>query len=123
MVAESVATIPVAGARIAYRRIGSGRPLVMLNGLAATSVDWDPSFVDGLASANELVLLDNRGIGASTDNGEPFDIARLADDTSRVIEARSCVVVTTLSLFAANKLPLNRMDATVSHAIRFMRFP
>lgn len=112
MVAESVATIPVAGARIAYRRIGSGRPLVMLNGLAATSVDWDPSFVDGLASANELVLLDNRGIGASTDNGAPFDIARLADDTSRVIEAlgfeRASVLGWSLGGFIAQVLALRR---------------
>src|SRR5438046_8200333 len=112
MVAESVATIPVAGARIAYRRIGSGRPLVMLNGLAATGDDWDPSFVDGLASANELVLLDNRGIGASTDNGAPFDIARLADDTSRLIEAfgfdRASVLGWSLGGFIAQVLALRR---------------
>ena len=59
----------------------------MLNGLAATSADWDASFIDGLAAASELVLLDNRGIGASSDNGAPFDIRQLAEDTARVIEA------------------------------------
>lgn len=75
------------GGRIAYHRRGSGRPLLALNGLAATSADWDPSFIERLASANELILLDNRGIGASTDNGAPFDIDQLADDTARVIEA------------------------------------
>ena len=68
MAAESIATIPVDG----------GRPLIVLNGLAATSADWDPSFIDGLASGNEIVLLDNRGIGASTDDGAPLDIAKLA---------------------------------------------
>jgi len=61
--------IAVDGGRIACRRLGSGRPLLVLNGLAATSADWDPSFVDRLASANEIILLDNRGIGLSTDNG------------------------------------------------------
>lgn len=74
------------GAQIAYRRIGSGRPLVVLNGFAATSADWDPSFIDRLASSNELILLDNRGIGRSTDNGCPFDIGQLADDVLRVVE-------------------------------------
>ena len=74
------------GAQIVYRRIGHGRPLVVLNGFAATSADWDPSFIDGLASSNELILLDNRGIGRSTDNGRPFDIAQLADDVLRVAE-------------------------------------
>jgi pimeloyl-ACP methyl ester carboxylesterase len=52
----------------------------------ATSADWDPSFIDRLAYSNELILLDNRGIGHSTDNGGEFDIAQLADDAARVIE-------------------------------------
>jgi pimeloyl-ACP methyl ester carboxylesterase len=78
--------IPANGAQIGYRRIGNGRPLLVLNGFAATSADWDPSFIHGLAAFNELILLDNRGIGRSTDNGRPFDIAQLADDAARVIE-------------------------------------
>jgi pimeloyl-ACP methyl ester carboxylesterase len=112
MVAESLATIQVDGARIAYRRIGKGRPLVILNGLAATSADWDPAFIDQLASANELVLLDNRGIGASTDDGAPFDIARLAEDTARVIEAlrfeRASVLGWSMGGFIAQVLALRR---------------
>jgi pimeloyl-ACP methyl ester carboxylesterase len=87
MASDPIGTVPVGGGRIAYHRIGSGRTLLVLNGLAATSADWDPSFVDSLASANELVLLDNRGIGSSTDNGAPFDIDQLADDAARVIDA------------------------------------
>jgi pimeloyl-ACP methyl ester carboxylesterase len=87
MAGNSIGTILVDGGRIAYHRLGSGRPLLVLNGLAATSADWDPSFIERLASANELILLDNRGIGASTDNGAPFNIDQLADDAARVIEA------------------------------------
>ena len=60
MAADPIATIPVDGGRIAYRRLGSGRPLIVLNGLAATSADWDPSFINRLASANEIILLDKR---------------------------------------------------------------
>jgi pimeloyl-ACP methyl ester carboxylesterase len=78
---ESFEKLQVDGAQIAYRRIGNGRPLIVLNGFAATSADWDPSFLDRLASSNEIVLLDNRGIG------RPFDIAQLADDAARVVEA------------------------------------
>ena len=77
--------IEVNGARIVYRRIGKGPPLVVLNGFGATSADWDPSFIDRLSSSNELILLNNRGIG-STDDGQPFDIAKLAADAARVIE-------------------------------------
>jgi pimeloyl-ACP methyl ester carboxylesterase len=86
MPTESLATIPVDGAQIAYRRIGNGRQLAVLNGFAATSSDWDPSFIDKLASSNELIFLDNRGIGRSTDNGRPFAITELADDVLRVVE-------------------------------------
>jgi len=83
---ESFEKLQVAGAQIGYRRIGYGRPLVVLNGFAATSADWDPSFIDRLASSNELILLDNRGIGRSPDNGQPFHIAQLADDAARIIQ-------------------------------------
>lgn len=111
MAAEPIATIEVDGGRIAHRRLGSGRPLLVLNGLAATSADWDPSFIDRLASANELVILDNRGIGASTDNGTQFDIAKLADDTARVIEAlkfeRASVLGWSMAGFIAQTLALN----------------
>jgi pimeloyl-ACP methyl ester carboxylesterase len=83
---ESLATVAVDGAQIVYRRVGKGRPLVVLNGFGATSADWDPSFVDRLAASNEVILLNNRGIGGSTDDGQSFDIAKLADDTAQVIE-------------------------------------
>jgi pimeloyl-ACP methyl ester carboxylesterase len=110
MASDSRGAIPVDGGRIAYHRRGSGRPLLVLNGLAATSADWDPSFIERLASANELILLDNRGIGASTDNGAPFDIDQLADDTARVIEGlgfeRASVLGWSLGGFIAQTLAL-----------------
>jgi pimeloyl-ACP methyl ester carboxylesterase len=87
MAAESLARIEVDGAQIGYRRVGNGRPFLVLNGFAATSADWHPSFIDGLAFSNELILVDHRGIGGSTDNEKPFDIAQLANDAMRVIGA------------------------------------
>jgi pimeloyl-ACP methyl ester carboxylesterase len=87
METEVLPTIAVDGGQIAYRRIGNGRPLLVLNGFAATIADWDPSFIDRLASSNQLFMLNNRGIGGSTDDGQPFDIAKLADDAAHVIEA------------------------------------
>jgi len=104
----------VDGVRIAYRRVGVGPPLVVLNGFAATSADWDPSFIDRLASSNELILLNNRGIGGSTDDGQPFDIAQLADDTAHVIDAlgveRANVLGWSMGGFIAQALALNYAD-------------
>ena len=104
-------SVPVDGGRIAYRRMGSGRPLLVLNGLAATNADWDPTFLEVLASANELILLDHRGIGASTDNGDPFDIAKLAIDATAVIDALGlepvCVLGWSMGGFVAQALALD----------------
>src|SRR5437879_6896384 len=87
MLSEPSATVQVDGAQIAYSRVGNGLPLLVLNGFAATNAYWYPSFIDCLAASNELILVDNRGIGRSTDDGKPFNIARLADDAARVIDA------------------------------------
>ena len=106
--------IEVDGVRIAYRRIGKGRPILVLNGFAATSADWDPSFIDVLASSNELILVDNRGIGSSTDNGRPFGIDQLADDAARVIEMldveRPSVLGWSMGGFIAQRLALQHPD-------------
>jgi len=84
---ESITTVAVDGAQLVCHRIGGGRPLLVLNGFGATSADWDPSFIDRLASSNELILLNNRDIGGSADDGQPFGIAKLADDAAHVIGA------------------------------------
>ncbi|HEX4653190.1 MAG TPA: alpha/beta hydrolase [Candidatus Udaeobacter sp.] len=93
---ESLPAIQVDGAEIFYRRVGSGPPLLVLNGFAATSADWDPAFIDGLASCSELILLNHRGIGGSTEDGRQFDIPQLTNDVVSVIE--------TLGLDRANVL-------------------
>jgi pimeloyl-ACP methyl ester carboxylesterase len=114
MAAESLARIQVEGAQIGYRRIGNGQPLVVLNGFAATSADWDPSFIDGLASSNDLILLDHRGIGSSSDAGKPFDIAQLASDVAHVIETlgfeRTSVLGWSMGGFIAQTLALQHPD-------------
>jgi len=86
MANQSFEKLEIDGTQIAYRRIGKGPPLLALNGFGATSSDWDPLFIHGLASYSELIVLDNRGIGGSADDGRPFDIARLANDAAHVIE-------------------------------------
>ena len=114
MPSESLATVAVDGAQIVYRRIGNGRPLVVLNGFGATSADWDTSFVDRLAASNELILLNNRGIGGSTDDGQSFDIEKLADDTVQVIETlgieRASVMGWSMGGFIAQALAMKYED-------------
>jgi pimeloyl-ACP methyl ester carboxylesterase len=84
----------------------------VLNG--ATSADWDPSFIDRLASSNELVLLNNRGIGGSTDGGRSFNIEKLADDTAHIIESlgieRASVTKWSMGGFIAQAFAVKYVD-------------
>ena len=114
MEAESLTRSRLMALRIVYRRIGKGRPLLVLNGFGATSADWDPSFIDRLASSHELILLNNRGIGGSTDDGQSFDIAKLAADAAHVIETlgieRASVMGWSMGGFIAQALAVNYAD-------------
>src|SRR5437879_8989586 len=52
----------------AYRRFGNGPglPLLSLQHFTGTLDNWDPAVIDPLASAREVILFDNTGIGRST---------------------------------------------------------
>lgn len=121
METERLPSVAVDGGQIVYRRTGSGRPLLLLNGFAATNADWDPSFIDRLASFNKVILLNNRAIGGSTDNGQPFDVAKLADDAAHVIEAlgfeHTSVMGWSMGGFIAQMLALDGFMAQYPQAV------
>jgi pimeloyl-ACP methyl ester carboxylesterase len=54
--------------RYAYRRFGNGsrHPLLCLQHFTGTLDNWDPAVTDALASAREVILFDNAGVGGST---------------------------------------------------------
>ena len=60
--------LEVANQTYAYRRFGngSGSPLLCLQHFTGTLDNWDPAVTDPLASAREVILFDNTGIGRST---------------------------------------------------------
>ncbi|MFT3865320.1 MAG: alpha/beta hydrolase [Solirubrobacterales bacterium] len=53
------------GRRLAWTAIGDGRPLLLLNGYAATRLDWDPIFLGALAAECRVICPDNIGLGDS----------------------------------------------------------
>lgn len=91
--AQSAATAPTRtvdadGLTIAYRAIGSGPPVVLVQGLSGTMDAWDPEFVDALARAgHRVVLLDNEGVGRSEARTAPLTIRRMGDNVDRLIRA------------------------------------
>jgi len=69
--------IQVNGDRIAYRKLGRGNPMVMVNRLRGTLDTWDPLFLDQLAASNTVIIVDYPGVGYSAGQLPP-DMAKVA---------------------------------------------
>jgi pimeloyl-ACP methyl ester carboxylesterase len=95
--------------RIAWERRGAGEPLVLVHGLGYARWGWEP-VVDRLAERFEVVLLDNRGIGASDAPPGPYTAAEMAGDVLGVLDEagieRAHVVGTSLGGMIAQELAL-----------------
>jgi pimeloyl-ACP methyl ester carboxylesterase len=70
----------------ASRRLGSGPPLVLVNGYAATAADWDPTFIEALAAGRELICVDNPGVGQARADPPPHSIEDAAETLARQLE-------------------------------------
>lgn len=79
-------TVDVNGTPFAYREAGTGTPLVLLHHVTANLDDWDPAVIDALAAEHRVILLENRGVGASG-GATPDTIEAMADDAAAFIEA------------------------------------
>ncbi|MCZ0860631.1 alpha/beta hydrolase [Methanocorpusculum sp. MG] len=77
-------------ARIAYRIVGSGTPLVIVSGLGDSMRDWKESIIRMLAKEFCVILPDNRGLGLTGMGSIPpqkMTIAQYAADVHAVVEA------------------------------------
>ncbi len=84
---EQRGTVSGPGGDIAWRRIGDGPPLLLINGYAATKDDWDPAFLGSLAAASTVICADNRGIGESGRGDSEITIGAMAEDAVALIDA------------------------------------
>ncbi len=67
--------------------MGSGPPLVLINGYAATKDDWDPGFLYALSRQSTVICPDNRGIGESDPATGELTFEGMAKDILDVIDA------------------------------------
>jgi pimeloyl-ACP methyl ester carboxylesterase len=83
-------SVEVEETTLAYRRFGdSGTdapPLLCLQHFRGNLDNWDPTLVDRLATDREVILLDNRGVGAST-GVVPDNVDDMARDAPRFLDA------------------------------------
>lgn len=64
----------------------ANKPLVLINGLTRDHTAWK-RIVPELAKNYYLLIFDNRGVGQTQDQGEPFTVDTMADDTIALIDA------------------------------------
>jgi 3-oxoadipate enol-lactonase len=98
---------------LAYEVLGSGPPLLLIQGLGYGGRGWGPA-LDHLAEDFQVVAFDNRGFGASDIPPGPYTTALLAADAAAVLDAadlvRATVVGSSLGGMAAQELALSHAD-------------
>lgn len=70
---------------IYYEVHGEGEPLVFINGLKSDHTGWMP-LLDSLKNHFKVILLDNRGIGQTRDDGRDFTIEDMAKDVINLMD-------------------------------------
>jgi pimeloyl-ACP methyl ester carboxylesterase len=74
------------GIEYAYRDLGQGPPLVLLQHFRGNLDNWDPALIDALASTRRVVTFDNAGVGGST-GATPDTITQMARDAISFLQA------------------------------------
>ena len=105
------------GARLHYRRVGGGEPLLLAMGTAATLGMWMPVEAP-LAERFDLVAFDYRGLGDSERGDGPITTAGLADDACALLDAlsipRAHVLGWSLGSVVAQELALTHSERVAS---------
>lgn len=78
--------VQIDDAKIAYRQIGKGTPLILANRMRGTLDTWDPLFLNKLAEKNTVIYFDYPGIGYSTGK-LPTDFSTVANYVVKFADA------------------------------------
>jgi pimeloyl-ACP methyl ester carboxylesterase len=73
------------GTSIAWSRVGSGAPVVLVHGITESAASFDP-ITERLATGNEVITLDLRGHGESG-RSDSYDLGAMAGDVAAVVSA------------------------------------
>lgn len=109
-----VRTTPVAGGRIAWAELGTGDPLVLLNGTASPMAEWDPALLGALAARHRVIVMDYPGLGGSTALRGRLTFDRLADVVDEWLAAieveRPAVLGWSMGTFITQRLAVRHPD-------------
>lgn len=99
------------GIRIGYKLIGSGEPLLLLTGLGCTMDHWTPEFIEEASRKYQLIIMDNRGMGYTTDNGVQFTYRLFAQDVISLLDS--------LGVISTNVLGYSQSSVTTQNLLLY----
>jgi pimeloyl-ACP methyl ester carboxylesterase len=79
--------VDAGGTELYYERAGSGEPMLLIQGMAATNLAWGRPFLERLEADFDCIVFDHRGMGRSGRAEMPFTTADLADDAIGLLDA------------------------------------
>lgn len=101
------------GIALHVEEVGSGRPVVLVQGLGYAAWAWREQR-DAVGRAARAVVMDNRGAGRSDKPPAPYSIEQMADDVARVVEScesgPAVVVGASMGGYIAMTLAVRRPD-------------
>ena len=81
-----VQTIQTADGQVGFRQLGKGTPLLLIMGLGGSIDNWEPAFVNALASRYRVIVFDNAGVGR-TSPLPSLTVTAMANQTDAFISA------------------------------------
>jgi 3-oxoadipate enol-lactonase len=114
--------VVVEGRRFAWRALGAGPRLLLVQGYAGSAEDWPPDFVAALGRSFALLAPDNRGVGGS-ELGDPAEVTidSMAADLEALLEelaiGRVPVVGFSMGGFIAQALAVRAPERVESLAL------
>ncbi len=76
-----------AGTKIAWAEVGTGPPLLLLNGTGSPMSEWDPLLLGKLAENRRVIVFDYPGLGASGPAPSRITFPAMADWVSEFLSA------------------------------------
>lgn len=76
------------GLELYYETRGKGTPILLINGLGASALGWEPELIQSLAESYKVITFDNRGTGRSDKPDSGYSIPDMAQDCIAVLGAQ-----------------------------------
>ena len=101
------------GVKIHYQIRGEGAPLVLIMGFGADGNVWE-KHLQVYEKHFKCIVIDNRGVGLSSQPKGPYSTAMMADDTAAVMDdagvAKACIAGISMGGTIAQELALRHPD-------------